>query len=71
MSIKHHIELLVKQDLFIQEGQIEKVLDFVLDAFAKIYNEPYSDDDYKMKIKLVNIELELEKKMIEILKSEK
>jgi hypothetical protein len=71
MSIKHHIELLVKQDLFIQKGQIEKVLDFVLDAFTKIYNEPYSDDDYKMKIKLANIELDLEKKMIEILKFEK
>ena len=71
MSIKHHIELLVKQDLFIQKGQIEKVLDFVLEAFTKIYNEPYSDDDYKMKVKLANIELELEKKMIELFKSEK
>lgn len=71
MSIKHHIELLVRQDLFIQKGQIEKVLDFVLEAFTKIYNEPYSDDDYKMKVKLANIELELEKKMIELLKPEK
>lgn len=71
MSIKHHIELLIKQDLFIQKGQIEKVLDFVLEAFNKIYNEPYSDDDYKMKVKLANIELELEKKMIEFLKTEK
>jgi len=70
MSIKHHIELLVKQDLFVQKGQVEKVLDFVLDAFAKIYVEPYSDDDYKMKVKLANIELELENKMIEILKNE-
>lgn len=71
MSIKHHIELLIKQDLFIKEGQIKKVLDFVLEAFNKIYNEPYSDDDYKMKVKLANIELELEKKMIEFLKAEK
>lgn len=71
MSIKHHIEILVKQDLFTQKGQIEKVLDFVLDAFSKIYNEPYSDEDYKMKVKLANMELEIEKKILEFLKSEK
>lgn len=68
MSIKHHIELLVKQEHFSQHGQIDKVLDFVLDAFNKIYSEPYKDDDYKMKIKLANIELELEKKIYEIIK---
>ena len=71
MSIRHHIDLLLNQELFIQKGQIEQVVSFVLDAFKKIYNEPYSNNDQKMRLKLANIELDLEKRIIELIKSEK
>jgi predicted nucleic acid-binding Zn-ribbon protein len=69
MSIKHHIDLLIKQQLFVDNTRIDKVLDFVLEAFGKIYNEPYSDEDYKMKLKLSSIEVDLEKKVLDLINS--
>ena len=68
MSVKHHIELLLNQGKFQEPDKVDKVLDFVLDAFGKIYNEPYSDEDYKLKLKLANIELDIENKLLSILK---
>ena len=71
MSVQHHIELLTSKKEFNGPEQIESVLGFVLEAFRKIYNEPYADDDYKMKLKLANLELDIEKKMIDFFKQEK
>ena len=34
-------------------------------GFGKIYNEPYADDSYKMKVKIANFEIDLQKKLIE------
>lgn len=70
MSVQHHIELLTTKEVFATDLQINKVLDFVLDAFKKIYNEPYSDDDYKLKLKLASLELDIEKKMMKFIKQE-
>lgn len=67
MSIKNHIQLLTENEKFLKEERINKILDFVLDGFNKIYVEPYSNDDYKLKLKLSNIEMEIEKKIYESL----
>lgn len=64
MSIKSHIELLTQNEKFQEKESMDKLLDFIINAFNKIYQEPY-DDDYKMKIKLSNIELDLQKKFFE------
>lgn len=69
MSIRSHIELLTKQGYFADEEHINRILDFVLDGFRNIYNEPNNIDDYKMKIKLANIEIDMQKKMIDKLSS--
>lgn len=65
MSIKHHIELLTEQEKFNQEERINKILDFVLDGFTKIYSEPHNNEDYKLKLKLVNMEMKIEKRIID------
>ena len=65
MSIKFHIELLTLNEKFQNKESMDKLLDFIINAFNKIYHEPYSDDDYKMKIKLSNIELDLQKRFFE------
>ena len=65
MTIKYHIELLTQNGYFEQEGQCDKILDFILDGFRKIYSEPYGSDDYKMKIKLADFEIDLHKKIID------
>ncbi|MDR2909870.1 MAG: hypothetical protein LBV47_00680 [Bacteroidales bacterium] len=65
MVIKSHIELLTKQGYFEKEEQCDKILDFVLAGFGKIYNEPYIDDSYKMKIKLANFEVDMQKRIID------
>ena len=65
MSIKSHIELLTQNEKFQEKESMDKLLDFIINAFNKIYQEPYDDDDYKMKIKLSNIELDLQKKFFE------
>jgi hypothetical protein len=65
MSIKSHIELLSKHEKFDDKDRMDKILDFVLNGFQNIYSEPYSQDDYKMKLKLANIEVDLEKRILE------
>jgi len=43
-----------------------QILEFVLDGFRNIYCEPSSSsDDYKMRVKLANVEIELQKKIID------
>jgi len=63
MSIKSHIELLTKHEKFDEKERMDKILEFVLTGFQSIYSEPYSQDDYK--IKLANIEINLEKRILE------
>ncbi|MDR0661569.1 MAG: hypothetical protein LBG19_12465 [Prevotellaceae bacterium] len=65
MTIKSHIELLTQNGYFDDAGQCDKILNFILDGFRKIYNEPYVSESYKMKIKLANFEIGLQKKLIE------
>lgn len=63
MSIKSHIELLTKHEKFDEKERMDKILEFVLTGFQSMYSEPYSKDDYK--IKLSNIEINLEKRILE------
>lgn len=65
MSIKSHIELLLNQSRFESKENTERIINFVLDGFRNIYNEPYDIDDYRMKLKLSDIELDLEKRLID------
>jgi hypothetical protein len=65
MTIKSHIELLTRNDYFNKAKENDKILDFILDGFRIIYNEPYVFDNYKMKIKLANFEIDLQRKMID------
>lgn len=65
MSIKAHIELLTQHEKFNDSERINKILDFVLEGFQRIYSEPYSEDDYKLKLKLANIEVDIEKRILE------
>lgn len=68
MTIKSHIILLTKDGYF-NDSSHDKILDFILDAFRKIYNEPYDTDSYKLKIKLANFEIDMQKKIINKLSS--
>ncbi len=65
MSIKHHIKLLTQHEKFEKDDRINRILDFVLEGFQKIYSEPHTNDDYKLKLKLANMEMDIEKKLIE------
>lgn len=65
MSIKHHIQLLTEHEKFNKDERINKILDFVLDGFQRIYTEPHTSDDYKLKLKLANMEMDIEKRLIE------
>jgi len=65
MSIKSHIELLTQNTKLSEKDRMDKILEFVIEGFHKIYSEPYSDDDYKLKVKLANIEADLEKRILE------
>lgn len=65
MSIKHHIQLLTQHDKFSKDERINKILDFVLDGFQNIYSEPYVNDDYKLKLKLINMEIDIEKRLMD------
>ena len=65
MAIKSHIDLLTKQGYFVDPEHFNRILDFVLDGFRNIYNEPHDSDNYKMKIKLANIEIDMQKKIID------
>ena len=65
MTIKSHIELLTQQGYFNEKEHVDKVLKFILDGFRNIYREPNKNsENYKMKVKLANIEIELQKKII-------
>jgi len=66
MTIKAHIELLTQHDYFPNKN--DEIVDFILDGFRIIYSEPYIEDGYKAKIKVANIEIELQKQMIKKLK---
>lgn len=63
LQLKQHIELLTNMEKLDRERDLDKVLDFIVIAFQKIYNEPF-DDEYKMNLKLADIELNLEKKLL-------
>lgn len=65
LTIKSHIELLTKEQHFQSPERIDKILDFIIEGFSKIYNEPYSSDDFKMKVELANIKLDLQKNLLE------
>ena len=65
MSIKHHIQLLTQHEKFDKDDRINKILDFVLDGFRKIYTEPHTDDDYKLRLKLMNMEIDIEKRIMD------
>jgi hypothetical protein len=65
MSIKHHLMLLTQHEKFGTDDRINKILEFILDGFRKIYSEPHTNEDYKLKLKLANLELDFEKKIIE------
>lgn len=69
MSIKQHIMLLLEQESFTNEENTEKILDFILHGFRKIYSEPDVDDDYKLKLKLSNMEIDIERKILKTLKN--
>lgn len=73
MTIKSHIELLTKEEDFRTPERLDKILDFIIEGFRNIYNEPYSNDDFKMKVELANIKLDLEKNLLDMfsLKDEK
>ncbi len=65
MTIKSHIELLTQQGYFNEKEHVDKVLRFILDGFRNIYSEPNKNsENYKMKVKLANVEIELQKKII-------
>lgn len=60
MSIKSHLELLTTNENF--KHFDKEILQFTLESFEKIYKEPYDNsDDLKMKLKLMNVELGIEK----------
>lgn len=65
MSINSHIELLTSHEKFNSPERINKILEFILEGFDRIYSEPYAEDDYKLKLKLANMEIDIEKKLIE------
>jgi hypothetical protein len=65
MTIKSHIELLTHVENFQSPERLDKILDFIIEAFNKIYNEPYSNDDFKMKVELANIKLDLQKNLLD------
>ena len=65
MTIKSHIELLTHEENFQSPERLDKILDFIIDGFNKIYNEPYANDDFKMKVELANIKLDLQKNLLE------
>lgn len=70
MSIKQHFYLLLKEEKFTETERIDKILNFILEGFQKIYSEPYSIDDFKLKLKLSSIEMDLEKRILKRLSQE-
>lgn len=64
MSIQNHIKMLLDEEKF-DVGAKDKILEFVLNGFQKIYSEPYTENNLKIGLKLQNIEMNLEKKLFE------
>ena len=68
-SIQSHLELLSKNEDFTEPEHINKILDFTLNGFSKIYQEPYivNDNNVKINLKLKELEVGVEniKKNIE------
>lgn len=65
MSIKHHIQLLTEHEKFDKDERINKILDFVIEGFQKIYTEPHSSDESKFSLKLLNMEMDIEKRIMD------
>ena len=59
MSIKSHLELLTTNESL--KKYDKEILEFTLEAFGKIYKEPYENEDLKMQLKMSGIELAFEK----------
>jgi hypothetical protein len=64
MSIQNHIKMLLDEEKFDANAK-DKILEFVLNGFQKIYSEPFSENNMKLGLKLQNIEMNLEKKLFE------
>lgn len=66
MSIKSHLELLTTNESL--KKYDKDILQFTLEAFGKIYKEPYDNEDLKMQLKMSGIELGFEKTKFKELK---
>lgn len=64
MSIRNHIEMLLDEVRF-GDGAQEKIVEFVLAAFQKIYTEPYTDRDLKLAVKFDKLEMQMDKTISE------
>lgn len=64
-SIKAHMVLLTGHEKFNDPGRINKILEFILDGFRNIYTEPHTNDDIKLKFKLANMEMDIEKRLMD------
>ncbi|TJY35848.1 coiled-coil domain-containing protein [Pontimicrobium aquaticum] len=65
LSIDAHINLLTGIEEFkTNENSVDRIMDFVMSGFNKLYNEPYTDESYRMKLKMAKTELELDKKIL-------
>lgn len=67
MSIQNHIKMLLDEEKFDSNAR-QKILDFVLEGFQKIYSEPYSDENIKLGLKIKDLEMKIEKKIAEKIK---
>jgi len=63
-SLKDHIELLSNNEKFNNPEDLVKILDFTLGSFKDIYMEPNSDNGYKIKLKMANLEVNLRKEFL-------
>lgn len=64
LSIREHIELLTSNPAYQDEQYKTKILNFIISGFDKLFSEPYTDEDLKMKVKLASVELNLEKNIM-------
>ena len=68
MSINDHIETLASNPNFQESDSKKKILDFIISGFQRIYTEPFSDEDLKLKVKLSSLEMKIEKKILNEMK---
>lgn len=68
LSIREHIELLSNNPAYQDEQYRTQILNFIISGFDKLFSEPYTDEDLKMKVKLASIELNVEKNILKSLK---